>query len=140
MAFISSDELKTHLYSENITAIQGDDETILTAAIDGACQQAKSYLNAFDTDAVFGATGNNRNALLLIFIKDMAVWHFIKLCNAGTSVSFRRDNYTDAVDWLKNVQKGNTIPDFPLRKDESGKPETNTLFKIGSNPKRGQHI
>lgn len=138
--FITSDELKTHLYTENISAIQGDDETILTAAIDGACQQAKSYLQAFDTDAVFGAAGAARNALLLIFIKDMAVWHFIKLCNAGTSISFRRDNYTDAIDWLKNVQKGNTIPDFPLRIDISGKTEINTPIKIGSNPKRGQHI
>jgi len=138
--FITSDELKTHLYTENITAIQGDDETILTAAIDGACQQAKSYLQAFDTDAVFGAVGASRNALLLIFIKDMAVWHFIKLCNAGTSVSFRRDNYTDAIDWLKNVQKGNTIPDFPLRTDSTGTLENTTPFRIGSAPKRGQHI
>lgn len=44
MAFITPKELETHLYKENIEAISREDETILTAAIDAALQEAYGYL------------------------------------------------------------------------------------------------
>ena len=48
MAFITPKELETHLYKENIEAISREDETILTAAIDAALQEAYGYLGAYD--------------------------------------------------------------------------------------------
>ena len=48
MAFITPKELETHLYKENIEAISREDETILTAAIDAALQEAYGYLVAYD--------------------------------------------------------------------------------------------
>lgn len=48
MAFITPEELETHLYKENIEAISREDETILTAAIDAAIQEAYGYLGAYD--------------------------------------------------------------------------------------------
>lgn len=86
MAFITPKELETHLYKENIEAISREDETILTAAIDAALQEAYGYLGAYDRKKIFEATGSQRNALLLIFVKDIAVWHFVNLCNAGTDL------------------------------------------------------
>ena len=83
MAFITPEELETHLYKENIEAISREDETILTAAIDAAIEEAYGYLGAYDRKRIFEATGSQRNALLLIFVKDIAVWHFVNLCNAG---------------------------------------------------------
>lgn len=47
MAFITPKELETHLYKENIEAISREDETILTAAIDAAVQEAYGYLGAY---------------------------------------------------------------------------------------------
>jgi len=44
MAFLTKNELKTHLYEENVDVISRNDETILTAAIDAAVQEAKGYL------------------------------------------------------------------------------------------------
>ena len=81
MAFITPKELETHLYKENIEAISREDETILTAAIDAAVQEAYGYLGAYDRKKIFEATGSQRNALLLIFVKDIAVWHFVNLCD-----------------------------------------------------------
>ena len=46
MAFITPKELETHLYKENIEAISREDETILTAAIDAALQEAYGYLGS----------------------------------------------------------------------------------------------
>ena len=138
MAFLTSDELKTHLYAENITAIANTDTTIVTAAIDGAVSEAKGYLAAFDIATIFAATGASRNALLLIFIKDMAVWHFITLCNAGTELDFRQTRYDRAISWLKAVQKGDVMPDLPkATATDTSNPAT---IVYGSNTKREQHF
>ena len=43
--------------------------------------------------------------------------------------------YAAAIAWLKGVQKGDIVPDFPV--PEEGDSEG---IKIGSNPKRGNYI
>lgn len=135
--FLSTEELKTHLYSENVNIISRDDDTILTAAVDGAVAEAKGYLAAYDRAEIFSSTGTARNALLLIFVKDIAVWHFINLCNAGTEIDLRRHRYDRAIDWLKSVQKGDVSPDLPTAQDETG--SIAGIIKFGSNTKRNQH-
>ena len=137
MAFITPEELNTHLYRENIEAISREDETVVIAAIDAAVSEAKGYLSSYDTETIFSAEGAERNALLLIFVKDIAVWHFINLCNAGTELQLRQDRYERAVAWLRQVQKGEVTPDLPGI-DTDGKPEG--IYIYGSNPKRTQHF
>lgn len=139
MTFITPEELQTHLYKENIELISNEDETILMAAIDGAVQEAKGYLAAYDREKVFSAEYEKRNALLLIFVKDIAVWHFVNLCNAGTELELRRHRYERAVDWLKAVQRGDVSPDLPMAQDDTGT-STAGIIKFGSNPKRSQHF
>lgn len=125
MAFITPEELETHLYKENIEAISREDETLLTAAIDAALQEAYGYLGAYDRKKIFEATGRQRNALLLIFVKDIAVWHFVNLCNAGTDLQLRQDRYERAVAWLRQVQKSDVKPDLPVMdEDGDGIPDT----------------
>ena len=137
MAFITPEELNTHLYRENIEAISREDETVVVASIDAAVSEAKGYLSAYDTEKIFSAEGAERNALLLIFVKDIAVWHFINLCNAGTELQLRQDRYERAVAWLRQVQKGEVMPDLPGIVTD-GKPEG--IYIDGSNPKRTQHF
>lgn len=137
--FIEAPELKTHLYAEQIALIQREDETILTAALDAAVQEAKGYLAAFDRDAIFAAVGAARNALLLIFVKDIATWHFLVLSNAGTDLEFRETRYKRAVDWLKAVQKGDFSPDLPKAVDADGISTADAIV-YGSNDKKIQHF
>ena len=137
--FLTPEELKTHLYTENIDIISRNDVTILQAAIDGAIQESKSYLSSYDRDSIFSASGDARNALLLIFIKDMSVWHFINLCNAGTEMEIRKARYDRAVDWHKAVQKGQVSPDLPVIIDDKGDSSAGQVI-YGSNVKRNQHF
>lgn len=136
MAFLTTTEINTHLYGEQSTAIHRGDETLLTSAIDGAIAEAKGYLSAYDATSIFAATGSNRNQLLLIFVKDIAVWHFINLANPGIDYDAREARYKSAIAWLKGVQKGDISPDLPADTDETqpGK----VIF--GSNTKRGNHF
>jgi len=136
MAFLSKAELNTHLYDEQVGEIIREDETVVTAAIDGAIAEAKGYLAKYDVPAIFADTGSNRHPLVLIFVKDMAVWHFINLSNPGIDYESRKDRYERAVAWLKGVQKGDIMPDLPTD-DSTDNPG---VIIYGSNPKRTQHF
>lgn len=138
--FLTTEEIYTHLYEETVTAISGDDERLLTAAMSGAEAEAKGYLHAFDTEKVFNATEEQRDALLLIWVKDIAVWHYINIANPNVDFEVRERRYNSAIAWLKGVQKGSIVPDFPKKTDISGAEENATQFRFGSNPKRANHI
>lgn len=143
MAFLTPEELQTHLYKENIATISREDDAIVAAAIDAAIEEAWGYLGAYDREKIFGAVGDQRNALLLIFVKDIAVWHFVNLCNAGTDLQLRQDRYERAVAWLKSVQRSDTKPNLPVVEDADGdgKPDPAVgEYIFGSNPKRSQHF
>lgn len=141
MAFITPEELKTHLYKEHVDVISREDNTIITAAIDAAVQEAWGYLGSYDREKIFSAKGEERNSLLLIFVKDIAVWHFINLCNAGTDLELRQNRYERAISWLRQVQKGEVTPFLPvIDNDGDGKPDTAGQYLFGSNPKRSQHF
>jgi len=139
--FITAEELYTHLYDETINAISGADERLLLAAIKGAEQEAKGYLHAYDIDAVFTAADDDRDQLLVIWVKDMAVWHYINIARPAIDYDVRERRYNAAIAWLKGVQKGDIVPGFPLPVDpETGEEENTSPFSFGSNPKRGNYI
>ena len=142
MAFIGLEELETHLYAENINVIARQDDTILLAAIDTAIEEAYGYLGSYDREKIFSAEGENRNALLLTFVKDIAVWHFVCLSNAGTDMQLRQDRYERAIAWFKAVQKAEIKPNLPVLEDTNndGKPDGIGEYIFGSNPKRSQHF
>lgn len=140
MAYLTTSELYTHIYEENLETITRGDKAIPLAAIDAAISEAKGYLSRFDTDKIFRATGKGRNSLLLIFVKDIAAWHLVNLSNAGVDLELRENRYNRAIDWLKAVQKGDVSPDLPAKNAEGnkGRPVIGDIC-YGSNPKRHQH-
>lgn len=139
--FLHSEELTTHLYHEQIEVITREDDTIILAAIDAAVEEAKGYLGSYDTARIFSAQGNKRNALLLLHVKDIAVWHFITLANPACDIELRKFRYERATAYLKAIQRGEISPSLP-QPDENGdgKPDTAGVYIHGSNPKRGQHF
>lgn len=137
--FITKDDLYTHLRAENAELITRGDDTLITAAIEGAIAEIKGYLGDYNTEVVFNTQGDKRHALLLIFTKDVAVWHLINLCSNGTLYEVREKRYNRAVAWLKDVQATKITPDLPKKIDaSSGKPSS--VIKSTSNPKRTNHF
>ena len=97
----------------------------------------RGYLAAYDRDTIFAQEDSARNVLLLTFVKDIAIWHLINLCNAGTDRTLRQDRYERAISWLKGVMKGDITPDLPKLETSSDNPG---IISYGSNPKRSQHF
>lgn len=111
--YLSTDEINTHLYGEVVSEISRLDTTLLETAIAAAIAEAKGYLRVFDLDLVFGAIGDDRNPILLLYVKDCAVWHYLQLANPAVDMAIRLTRYEKAIDWFKMVQSGKTNPDLP---------------------------
>ncbi len=130
--YITIEELKTHAYDEEIQAIIRNDETIALACIDMAEELAISKLSKeYDTEAIFAKTGNDRSALLMGFIKDIAIWKIIGLANPSIDYEDKKFRYEEAVRWLTAVYKGMPA-NFPKLPDT----DKNSSFSLHSNPKR----
>lgn len=142
MAYLELEELYTHIYEENVLTISRGDDAVPLSAIDAAMAEARGYLDRFDVQKIFDARGNQRNALLLVFVKDIAAWHFVNLCNAGVDLDLREKRYDRAVQWLKEVQRGNVNPYFPPKTQNDTaccQPVIGPIV-FGSNPKRDNHF
>lgn len=135
--FLELDDFNTILYEEIIEIVSREDETLIDAAIDAAISEAKGYMTDLDIGEIFDATGTDRNPLLLIFLKDIAAYHFLSIGNPAADIELRKARYERAVKWLEGVQKGSIVPDLPRKESE----DTQTGFiRTGSNPQRTQHF
>ncbi len=137
-AFISREDFITHLYEGQIEAISQDNDDLLNDAIATAMAQAAGYLNRYDLDLIFASTDKVTFANLRTYIKDMAKWHFINICNVNVDFEIAERRYKYATTELEKIQKGQIAPrGWPLQQQ----PETaNTPFSVSSRPKRGNYF
>ncbi|NJN27162.1 MAG: DUF1320 family protein [Cyclobacteriaceae bacterium] len=139
---ITIEDLNTHLRNESVAVISREDPAIAFAALQAAVTEAKGYMGAYDVETIFTQIGQFRNPLLLTWLKDMAVWHFVNLCNATTDLDLREKRYDRAVSWFKELQKGNVTIDLPKLTDPlSGEQEPGTQpITFHSNDKKELHF
>lgn len=136
--FLSPEEVKTHLYNGVVDEISRADVTILQSAIDAAIEEARGYLTAYDVAAIFAATGDNRNPILLLYVKDITVWHYIQLANPAVDMQLRLDRYEKAIKWFEKVQSGKTNPDLPYPVVDPPM-QADNYIKWGGNYKRNSN-
>lgn len=134
MSLLTASDFETHIYPELRTAIDRGNTALLQEAIASAESEARGYLSRFDRVALFSKTGTERDSALVMFTKDMAVWHFIILANPNTDMELRKTRYDDALRWLRGIQRGETSPEgWPLPEPEV---EASDIIVISSAPKR----
>jgi phage gp36-like protein len=135
--FITPDELKTVMYTYQVSEITENDTDIAQMAIDAAVGEMKGYLRRYDTSAIFTATGTDRNPLIMELCKSMAAWYLIRLANVDMLYSQIKERYDRAVAWLTKVADGGLFPELPLITAESG--QVQTTMRTGSQPKFNHH-
>jgi len=130
-------DFDTHMYEEIIRSIERTDANTdkLDKAIKTAEGQAKGYLSRFNIAALFAATGANRDEMLMTYLKDLAVWHYIVLANPNMNIAFFQLRFESAITELGKIQSGKVVPyGWPAAVD----PVTDsTFFHFKSNPRRG---
>ena len=140
MAYLEIEEMTTHIYAEDMSVISHGDDAAMMSAIDAAIEEVQGYLTKYDTGKIFAARGKERNPILLLFVKDIAAWHFCNICNAGVDIDMREKRYDRAVEWLKNNQNKQN-PNLPAAPSADGKKNCpfHGQIDFGSNRKRDSH-
>lgn len=100
--------------------------------------EMESYLRQrYDVAQIFSATEGNRNALIILYMVDIALYHLHSNISSDNVPEIRVIRYNSAKDWLKSVSKGDISPDLPEKTDEGGQTEGtgNQVIEFGSNQK-----
>ncbi len=112
---------------------QSSPENIANAEAE-AIEEISSYLRpVYDTAAIFAATGNNRNRLIVMYTADIVLYHLTASQPQKMGSEIRKDRYERAIKWLEGVQAGKIIPDLPLIVNDDGPGGFGTAFH--SSPK-----
>lgn len=136
MSFLVSTDYDAGIYSEILTAITRSNPAVQADAESSAVSEMKSYLSSrYDTDAIFEATGTNRSNIILMFCRDIAIYHMHVVANPRGVPDIRQKRYDAAIDWLKQVSRAKINPDLPVLTDGS-----KDYILSGSNTKRENHF
>lgn len=115
--FLTKEELKTVAQIALIDKITNLDNSIVEDIINESVALMKGYLSRFyDVDAIFGATGSQRNLAVLKKLKDIVIYEiYERHTREQNAVAQRR--YAEAMLWLEKLNTGEfgdgTIPPAP---------------------------
>lgn len=135
--FINVEDYDASVHREILDSILRDDDSLLEVCEDQAIAEMRGYLSRrFDCDAIFSATGNERHPLILMFAKDIALYHAFCIHNPQKLSKIRVDRYERALEWLKGVQRMElSVDGLPPLPDPDAK-KNNSPWQMNSNRKR----
>ncbi len=135
--FCTRDDYEAAIRGNILDAIIDFNDGKLDIAESRAISEMGGYLNArYDTEAIFAATGNDRNPLMVMYCVDIALYHLHSVLNPKKVPDHRKERFDQAKQWLADVAAGMiNPPDLPRITDGS---RDYVLF--GSNTKRNNHI
>ena len=133
--YIKREDYPSSIRGEFIDRVVGDDPQILEIVENEAIDEMRGYLaGRYNVEAEFAKTGDARHSLVLMFAKDIAIYHLCSI-REGLMTQTRIDRYERAVKWLEDVQKGAvTVEGLDRVEEESGNAASE--FQMKSNPKR----
>ena len=132
MNFLTTDDFKAVCDTQTLNVINQGDTENLDRAERYAIEEASSYLRSrYDTSATFAATGDQRNGYLVMILADIALYHLVSWLPKRIGFEIRETRYKQAIDWLKDVQKGNATPDLPTPTDPDTGEETQQPVRFG---------
>ena len=143
--FITLEDYDASIHREILDALlrhdsPTEDSAIIEICEDRAIDEMRSYMDKFyDCDAIFGATGTERNQLVLMMALDIAIYHIFCQHNPYKMSEVRKDLYNRAIEWLKAVAAGKiTIAGAPRLPEE--KLAQNSPWQISSEELRPTHL
>lgn len=135
--FITKDDYDVSIKDYVLDRVTNFDDDLLNKAENSAIKEVKSYLNArYDTEAIFSATGEDRDDKVVQVVIDIALYELHKRINPRKIPIHRKDSYDIALNWLEEVNAGRVNPpDSPKPEDKS-----KDYILFNSNPKRTNHL
>lgn len=135
--FLSSTDYKKQIKDGILSQVIDSDSGILLSAEITAQEEITGYLKSqYNTVLIFSATGDSRNAYIVMIMVDIVLYHIHSRINPNQVPQIRIDRYYSALDWLKAVNAGKITPDLPPLDTDN----TNTVIAYGSNEKRNNNF
>lgn len=122
-------EIKDIITASDYTDIN-EDTKILTAENMAIDQIKNSLSGRYDTTAIFSAQDEERDNYIVMIAIDCTLYHLYTAIAPNLIPEHRSTRYQDAVDWLKDVRKGDANANLPRYKDEQGNDQFD--FRISS--------
>lgn len=132
--FIDNEDYRVVIGEAALKVIsQSSPENIANAEAE-AMEEIAGYLRpVYDTDAVFSASADDRNRLIVMYTADIVLYHLTASQPQKMGSEIRKERYDRAIKWLEGVQAGKIIPDLPLKVSEDSPSGFGTSFH--SSPK-----
>ena len=136
MGFLSRDDFKHAIKLNLLDQLTDTDITIIDEIVAATVEEMKAYLKTrYNVATIFSATGSARNKLVVLYCRDMALYHIYSRYTLKAMPAIRDQRYKEALKWLQDVRDERNNPDgFPA----SGS-ATAGYVKVGSNAKRENH-
>lgn len=134
--FVNIEDYDASVHREILDALVRDDESLVEICEDRAIAEMRCYLSKrYDCDAIFSASGAERNQLVLMMVIDIAVYHIFCIHNPQKLSQIRKDRYERAVEWMRAVADEEiSIDGVPLLPEDERAAKASLMFK--SNRKR----
>lgn len=135
--FINISDYPASIHLEILDSLTRQDETILETCEDQAIAEMRGYLSGrYDCDKIFSAQDDQRNQLVLMYAKDITLYHVFCIHNPQKISKIRIDRYERAIEWLKGVSKYQiSVEGLPTIDNI----DSDSPFRMKSNPKRVNH-
>lgn len=149
--FLEIDEMKSVLYEYQMNEIAESDEDIIVDGILAGVSEVKSYFTAsnqrqwddgrpkYDVNAIFGATGKDRDAWVLRMCKTVAAWNICELSNIDIIYQHVKERYDKTIDTLEKIaglgqykDSPTLTPDLPTIEPDPDGSNVKKVFRYGS--------
>ena len=127
--FIDTEDYKVVIGDAALKVVsQSSPENIANAEAE-AIEEISGYLRpVYDIAAIFAATGNDRNRLIVMYTADIVLYHLTASQPQKMGSEIRKERYERAIKWLEGVQAGKIVPDLPLAGSDDDSPGFGTSY------------
>lgn len=132
--FIEQEDYNASIHSDILEAVTRGDQRTLEVCQNRAVQEMRGYMSGrYDCDAIFGATGENRIELVVMYCLDITIYHTLTIHNPQKISQIRKDRFEEAKTWLQGVRDGIINIEGAQEAEEK---EESYPYQMKSNPKR----
>ena len=153
--FLTIEEMKDVLYGYQAGEIAEGDGEIIESGILAGISEVKSYFTAsnqrqwsdgrpkYDVNRIFGATGTDRDPLVLRMCKTVAAWNICELSNVDVIYDRVKELYENVIKTLEKIAGIGAYKDSPtltpglptIEPDGDGESGNQKPFRYGSRTK-----
>ena len=127
MPFLTIDELRT-VIPENVQAQMIEPAQLEQIIAEEQAKMASYLQGRYDTDAVFGDEGDERNLAVLAHLKAMVLAAIYTVHGRAVN-EVAQAKVEEAMRWLEGVASGKLTPDLPRRDaDQDGHPDSHLVL------------